>query len=64
MGGPVGIIRVNFSASSVIGAGGLLHHGDAILDGTHFHAEVAGHAFIVQHLEMALAILGLHNGLV
>jgi hypothetical protein len=64
VGGPVGVIPVNFSAGAGIGACGLLNHGDAILHGADFNTKVACHTFIIQYLEMALAILALADGLV
>ena len=52
---PVGIRRFDrFSGTRVRGARGQFHHRDAILDRADIDAEIAGHAFIVDHAEGAV----------
>ena len=65
MRGPVGVGGADHLAGALVYlAGGHIAQGDALGYRAHGHAQVAAHAFVFLHLEMALAVLGGGDGLV
>src|SRR6185436_2957611 len=64
MRGPVGLVARDGAAGARVHAAGHRPHGDATLDRTHAHAQVAAHALGVDDLEMPLAVLRRADGLV
>ena len=65
MRGPVRIVAFDHLARALVHLSGLQrHHGDAVIHRADIDAQVAAHALLLDHLEMALAIDQMRDRLV